>query len=752
MKKIHAFIKEPQNALSANILTALAFLLVVLIVTIILSSRYFYYQNIVENGVSNKLIKAKKRIEVVDTQKTEVIKRDIASKIRPVVMPVDEGYIRASLNSLKESVLKIKFSSNSLSAKEKEISELLDIPDIQKERLIAKYFLTTNAHNIENIFANANTVIEAYLKAGVTESEIEYYSNESSILNILGTVSNTIQTKAISGIIEQVLLPNLIVDDYATDIARKNAKSLVKPIIVVFNKGDTIIKPGEPLNQVKKDALKKSGYNPLELNKAGVLGIFLLTCICIGCFLIYIKKFEKKYLNYQYMSIIASFAIILVYLCMIISSSNISNYMMPFTALTIIVAVFTTPVIAFVTTMLLLGLITAVLFLDSQLFMCFTIVTVATVYCVSNICYSKRFDLIKCGFQAGGMLFICAVVSAMLENQLRIGEIGSYLLIALLTSVLTGVIALGVIPLIEKMFKIVTPYGLIELADHNQLLLSNLQYKAPGTYHHSLMVANLCEAAAEAIGANPILARVGAFYHDIGKLKRPLFFIENQSYFGIENPHTKLNPRLSKMVITSHVKDGIELAKEHGLPQVVIDFIQQHHGEALAGHFYAQAVVLEGKENVREEQFRYPGPKPAIKETAILMLADAVESAVRSLKNPGQDEIENMINRIITERLNDGQLSDSPLTLKDIKIIAVTFNRILRGMQHDRIKYQQLNDLDEVKNKIKLTQSAEEKLEKRIQKKQQQKSDSIDTLNQEKLEENNKDENESSGQIKNEEN
>ncbi len=734
MKKIHALIKEPQSAIFANIFIALAFLLVALIITIILSSRYFYYQNIVENGVSNKLIKAKKRIEVVDTQKTEVIKRDIASKIRPVVMPVDEGYIKANLNALKENVMKIKFSSMESLKKEAELSSLLDIPDIQKEKSIIKYFITASPHNVENAFLNANTVIDAYLKAGVTESEIEYYANETSILNILGSASGTMQTRAISGIIEQVLMPSLIVDEYATDVARKNAKSMVKPIVVTFNKGDTIIKPGEPLTQVKKDALKKSGYNPLELNKAGVLGIFLLTCICIGCFLIYVKKFEKQYLTYQYMSIIASFAIILVYLCMIISSSNVSNYMMPFTALTIIVSVFTTPVMGFVTSMLLLALISAVLFLDSQLFACFAVVTVSAVYFVSNICYSKRFDLIKCGFQAGAVLFVCAIVSAMLENQLKIGEIGSFMLIALLTSVLTGVIALGVIPLIEKMFKIVTPYGLIELADHNQTLLSNLQYKAPGTYHHSLMVANLCEAAAEAIGANPILARVGAFYHDIGKLKRPLFFIENQSYFGIENPHTKLNPRLSKMVITSHVKDGIELAKEYGLPQVVINFIQQHHGEALAGHFYAQAVALEGKENVREEQFRYPGPKPAIKETAILMLADAVESAVRSLKNPGQDEIENMINRIITERLNDGQLSDSPLTLKDIKIIAVTFNRILRGMQHDRIKYQQLNDLDEVKNKIKLTQSAEEKLEKRIQKKQQQKStDTQEVLSQEKM-------------------
>ena len=240
---------------------------------------------------------------------------------------------------------------------------------------------------------------------------------------------------------------------------------------------------------------------------------------------------------------------------------------------------------------------------------------------------------------------------------------------------------------------------------------------APGTYHHSLMVSNLCEAAAEAIGADPILARVGALYHDIGKLKRPLFFVENQSYVSIENPHNKFTPRISKMIITAHTKDGIEIAnkKEYHLPQVIQNFIIQHHGEGLASYFYNQAVKEEGVDNVKEEQFRYPGPKPNTKETAILMIADAVESAVRSLKNPTSEEIEAMINKIIVERLNDGQLSDSPLTLKDIKTIAATFSRIIRGMQHNRIKYQE-NLAQELQNqKINMPQKLlDEDLENKI--------------------------------------
>ena len=219
--------------------------------------------------------------------------------------------------------------------------------------------------------------------------------------------------------------------------------------------------------------------------------------------------------------------------------------------------------------------------------------------------------------------------------------------------------------------------------------------EAPGTYHHSLMVANLCEAAAEAIGANPILAKVGAYYHDIGKLKRPFFFVENQSSFGIENPHNKLNSRLSKMVVTSHTKDGVVIAKEEKLPAIIHDFILQHHGEGLASYFYNQAIKEEGAENVKEEQFRYSGPKPKTKEVAILMIADAVEATVRAMHANTPEEIEPIIKKIIDERLNDDQLSDCPLTLADLKTIAATFSRILRGTQHDRIKYHQ-NIVDEL--------------------------------------------------------
>ena len=242
-----------------------------------------------------------------------------------------------------------------------------------------------------------------------------------------------------------------------------------------------------------------------------------------------------------------------------------------------------------------------------------------------------------------------------------------------------------------------TPYGLAELADSK--LLKKLLMEAPGTYNHSLIVSQLVEAAADAIGADPVLARVGTMYHDIGKLQRPLFFVENQPFHGVENPHNNSNPRFSKMVITAHPKDGLALAKskEYKLPQVIHNFITQHHGTSLVTYFYNEAIKAEGAENVNEDQFRYPGPKPNMKETAILMIADAVEAAVRAAKNPSYEEIDAIIDKIIKERLNDGQFDESPITIKDLKIVAETLSRMLRGMYHKRIQYH--NDLVEELNK-----------------------------------------------------
>jgi len=720
MKFIKLIMQTGKFIKSTQFISIVTFLAVAVTLSGILSSKYFLFESIIENGISKKDIIAEKEIEVVDTIKTEQMKREIAQRIEPILTPAEDSYIKNNLRLLEASILQIRAKNTAPSVKFNELSSLFDIQDSTVKNYVVNFFLNAPKESVDTVLLKSGGALDDILKTGISEKEFEKTTTSKIIQQSIGYNLSKGQAKALYALLEQVVVPNMMVDEYATDVAKRNAMNIVKPYTVTFKKGDKIVFEGEPVTQLKRDALKKAGYSILELNKQGIVGIFIFVCMTMFFLIFYIKKYEKQYASFNHLSIITVFSLLLASCAVVISTHiQIPTYMMLLPAYTIIIAVFTNPRVSLLASTLILALFSVTLFYTAQDIAVFFFSILAGGYSISKINYSKRFDLIGTGIKIGILMAFVIVIVNLFEGRFANANI-YYILSSVGTGfsngLLSGILALGILPIVESFFKIVTPYGLVELADHNQPLLSKLQYKAPGTYHHSLMVANLCEAAAEAIGANPILARVGAFYHDIGKLKRPLFFIENQSYFGIENPHQKLNPRLSKMVITAHTKDGMELAKEYGIPRVVADFIQQHHGESLAGYFYNQAVKEEG-EGVSPDQFRYAGPKPNSKETAILMLADAVESAVRSLKNPTQDEIEVMINSIITERLNDGQLSDSPLTLKDIKTIAATFNRILRGMQHDRIKYQEnvFSELEDKANQIKITSSPEEKIERRLQ-------------------------------------
>jgi hypothetical protein len=248
-----------------------------------------------------------------------------------------------------------------------------------------------------------------------------------------------------------------------------------------------------------------------------------------------------------------------------------------------------------------------------------------------------------------------------------------------------AILTIGCLPYLENTFKITTAAKLLELAKPNQPLLQRMLVEAPGTYHHSIVVGNLAEAAADVIGADPVVVRVGAYYHDIGKIKRPYFFSENQ--LGGENPHDKIAPGLSTLIVTSHIRDGVELAVEHRLPEVIVDIIKQHHGTMLVSFFYKRAVDTEHGECVNEEDFRYEGPNPKTKEAALVMLADCTEATVRSLSKPTVNRIETTVRKLIRERLHEGQLDECGLTLKDLNTIGDVFIRVLTGIFHSRIEY-----------------------------------------------------------------
>ncbi len=321
----------------------------------------------------------------------------------------------------------------------------------------------------------------------------------------------------------------------------------------------------------------------------------------------------------------------------------------------------------------------------------------------------KRIKLLQSGIYVGAVTLVTALILGELDiaksfgpdamNHLQLLGAGSAA--ALGTSIVTALLISGLLPMFEGFFHLTTDISWLELSDLNHKLLRQMQLEAPGTFHHSLVVAALSEAAAEKIGANAPMCRVCSYFHDVGKLKKPGYFIENQ-HDGAENPHNTLTPTMSSLIIIAHVKDGIDLAVKHKLNPRIIDVIQEHHGDSLVYYFYRRAQEqkkadldkvdrkLENPEDlpmVEEKNFRYPGPRPSSRESGIIALADTIESASRSLQKPTPAKIRAMVEDLIRAKINDGQLDDCPLTLRELSIVKESFSSTLRSMLHSRIDY-----------------------------------------------------------------
>lgn len=686
MKKIDLSKKFPWLKSSKQLMNLSLVVAFALIFTGILVSKYVFFQTIVDTDNTSKvMVIAPKDIEVVDSFKTEKRRREVAQNVDWVYAPADDIYIKNNLNELVSEIKEIRANDTNYAEKDKNLRVLLDVSDLASKDFVISFFINAEDEVLNRTVLMAEKTLISVLNEGLTEKDFEENTLAKIIRRNIDVNTTNKQTKIITALLEQVIVPNMIVDEEATANARKLARESVSPITVKFYKGDTIVKVGEPITQVKKEALSKAGYNILRINYKGILGILCLVCIGIFSVYSYLKYFEPKFLDRRHLSIVATLSAFVAALAVLLPI-NWSVFLLPFPFFAMLLSVFLNPRTSFFITVTLLTVITLSLQFSALAMSVFILSIIISTIGMTRIRYSRRFDLIKVG---GYISFSMALIIICVYYDLGAYKLMQDIFAGIANGFFSGIIALGMIPILENTFKVITMFGLAELGDYNQPLLKKLHEAAPGTFEHSLRVSNLTESAAEAIGANPILARVGALYHDVGKIVRPLFFVENQTYSGIENPHEKLTPRSSKMIITSHTKDGIALAKEYHIPDVIQDFIVQHHGDSLASYFYNQAVAQEGVENVKEEQFRYTGPKPNSKETAILMIADAVESASRTLKDHSQEELDALINKIIQDRLNDNQLSESPLTLKDIKVIAATLSRVLRSVFHKRIKYQE---------------------------------------------------------------
>lgn len=508
---------------------------------------------------------------------------------------------------------------------------------------------------------------------------------------------------ALSRIMSQALQPNLEYDPELHETKRREIEDRAEPVLVNVMAGETIIEPGETVLAHKyemllayQDFMRQQDFaHTLSLGKSFWEKALITLLLCLGVVAYLSMAGWSKLRDNRQGSLLFLVILINIAIARLIPflSDNIPNlyvllrYMVPFYLGPIIIAllinqraaIFVSSIVCFITS-LMLG--------ESFEFMAATFLAclVAVLGC-NNV--RNRGHIMRASLLGGGTLALGGLILGLI-SEVNLVLIGKEILAALGVGLATGILVIGVLPFFEGLFKLTTNITLLELTDYNHRLLRRLQLEAPGSYHHSLMVANLAENGAAAIGAKPLVCRVCSLYHDIGKLVKPEYFVENQR--DGENPLMLHNPSMAALIIKSHVKEGVNLAVRNKLPNVIIDVIKQHHGTSLITFFYVEA--LKGRKNpgregprVEESTYRYDGPKPQFKESAVIFFADAVEAASRSLKKITPHSISDLIDTIFEARIADDQLSECPLTFEEIKKLTNAFSFTLINTLHSRIEY-----------------------------------------------------------------
>ncbi len=491
----------------------------------------------------------------------------------------------------------------------------------------------------------------------------------------------------------QLIQPNLVLDTEKVNRARQAAVDSVEPVLIM--KGEVIVRKGDVVRPEHIELLRDVGLLKTGRDYGAVLGVILLTAILLVLGGTYLYQNRSDVLqNEPLLALVGSVLITMLLLGELFSviSWSGARFLNPSALTGLLLTLLIDSQVATIATIIMAIFLTVINDLSWIIGLLALIGGLTAIFSVSKV--SQRGDLMRAGFIVGGVNLVLMLTLGLLSKDTNL-IYNSYL--GLLSGVLASIMAIGILPYLESIFKVTSSLRLLELSNPNHPLMRRLMLEAPGTYHHSILVGNLAEAAAEAVGADGLLARVGAHYHDIGKLKRPYFFVENQ--VGIDNPHDKMAPSLSTLIITSHVKDGLELANEFKLPPAVTQFIAQHHGTDLVRYFYHRASEANDEGTVEERDFRYPGPKPHGKEVAIVSLADATEAAVRSISRPNPGKIEAIVRKIIKDRLNSGELDESDLTFQDMDRIANAFVKVIVSMFHARVEYPEQITKEDIEGK-----------------------------------------------------
>lgn len=684
----------------ANLQRAIIGVVYFFLFTVILSAGLFVSKlDLVVGEPSPQLITAPRDKDIEDLEKYELDQEAAARAVQPVYKP-DEVYLGQFTNGLEAAITALRDAAasggdeNALTAELQQnqpFSVLTEGTVISLLRISPDSFAVfqqLGADIILNRARNGDT-------GARTEADVASLLEEIKADIGKSVLPEDVKLFFAAYVEQNVTRPTLTVDEESTERLRAAAREGVKKEIIHYKANQKIVGAGEIVDAKIYRILEDYGLINTGNTWRSVAGIAMIVLIGIAAIWLYILRYKRDLLPMSNRPVLIGLTMLLVLaLGQGIISANLGGSEFNALAGTLVPVAWATMTIAIligVDVALLVAVVLAIyvaMLVDPALTGAFGMQTgivalfggVVGVYSVSHL--SQRSDLARAGlFVAGVNIVMVSAIALTTNMRLTVWLVG--LLLGIINGVVSSFLTVGALHWFESGFKITSSVRLLELSNPNRPLLKRLLMEAPGTYHHSVMVGNLAEAAAEAVQADATLVRVGALYHDIGKLKRPYFFIENQ--FTQENPHDKIAPTLSSLIITSHVKDGVELAKKHKLPQPVLDIIDQHHGDGLVTFFYYKA--LEENEDTPEEAFHYDGQKPQTKEATLVALADSVEAAVRSMKQPTPGRVEGLVRKIIKDRLNDGQLDQCDLTFQDLDRIAMAFVRVLSGIFHSRVEY-----------------------------------------------------------------
>lgn len=551
----------------------------------------------------------------------------------------------------------------------------------------AQLIMRTDDDTFEAMRATVTAAVSTSLDATITVGQ-----ETAAINGIISACTANVSYELLNSLIRPVLnvsvKANMLVDDDATEAARARAREAVVP--VTYKQGQFIIREGERVTQRQLDMLGELGLlTSSDFNFSVYGGALLLIACAMAMLWMLLKLLEPSALHSVKTLLIILLVMVICEGLSAFSIAFINAYLSPVALCAILLTGLLGPRIGsaagLAMTVIVAGLSAGSSNTYSNEIVCLMLTGLAGNVVTAHFLAGKpqRVNAVICGALVA-LSNLIVMLAIGLTTDVHLANTIPDAVWSMAGALLSGLIAVGFQPVFETVFNMATPSKLMELANPNHPLLRRLLMEAPGTYHHSIIVANLAEAAAERIGANVLLARTGAYFHDVGKLKRPLYFKENQHG---DNPHDRTTAHLSAAIVTAHTTDGLRLAQKHHLPQEIQKIIVEHHGDTPVMYFYHKALQQADGKPVDVKDFRYTGNRPSTKESAIVMLADTIEAAVRSMSDPTPQAIAQFIERLVRGKIEDGQLSDSPLSLHDIDGISGAFINVLRGVFHERIEY-----------------------------------------------------------------